>query len=322
MSARDTAVLIDGSSGEAMDVCLVQIFKAKTAVSPDATYSLFASTIEQLLIENVPNYERRPVPLYSIAVNGILIPPAQWENHVLKNGDIVDIRVEPKFGAEVIFAVIALASAVYAYTQIPDLPDTQKSTPEGRTIYKASAQANAAKVFGIVPEIFGRMPRYPDKITPGYRQYEDNDEVYSVHLCIGIGEYDLEQVRIGFTDANAYAGDIFYGIIGPGEEALNNPATRHIYTAPEVGRTSSGAMEIKYDQTALDDTDWTYDFEGFTITSKFGGVPATFPFGVGDEFTIPGDRYTYRVESLGGTNNSVATVSRGTYPNWGFGGFS
>lgn len=302
-------------------MCTVNIYKSKTAIRPDASYQLYAATIEALLIENVPSYERRPIALYSIEVNGMLVPSNLWDKWQLNDDDRLDIWIEPTTPVEIILAVIAVISAVYAYTQIPDLPDTQKTTPEGRTIYKAGSQSNAAKVFGIKPEIFGRMPRYPDKITPGYRQYEENHEFYYVHLCIGVGRFALERLRIGFTDATAYAGDIFYELVEPGQDTSLNPASRHIYTAPEVGRTSSGAMEIKYDQTSLDDDDWTYDFSGFTVTSKFAGAEATFPFSVGDEFRIPGDRYTYRVKSLGGTNNSVATVVRGTYISYNFGGF-
>lgn len=301
----------------------VSYYKSKLAKRPASTYTfdyVHGETIERMLIEKskkdgVSKYERLNVPLYSIVANDELVPPALWESFKIRDGMRLHIIVEPK-GANIVLAIIAVISAAYAYTQIPDLPDDNGSVPEGKSVYKASGQTNAAKPNGIVPQYFGRMPIYPDRITAGYRQYEGDDEWYYVLLCVGLGKYEIEQVKLAYTDASNYAGDMFFNFYEPGESVSDNPAARNIYTAPEVGRTSSGAIELKFDSLDLSSENWTYDFSGKTITSKFGGLPTNFPFAVDEEFKIPGDGNVYRVDAISGDSNETATVSRGYYVNF------
>lgn len=300
----------------------VSLYKSKLAKRPDNLYTfdhVHDETIEQMLIkqstkDGESHYERLNVPLYSIAANDEIVSPALWDSFVIRDGMRLHIVVEPK--VNFIPAIIALVAAAYAYTQIPDIPDDKGSIPEGKSIYKASGQTNAAKPNGIVPQYFGRMPIYPDKITAGYRQYEGDDEWYYVLLCVGLGKYEIEQVKLAYTDATNYAGDMLFNFYEPGESVVDNPAHRNIYTAPEVGRTSSGAIELKYDSKDLSSDKWSYDFEGKTITAKNDGIPAGFPFSVGEEFKIPGDSNVYRVEEISGDADETATVSRGFYLNF------
>lgn len=285
----------------------VDFYKSKMDAAPSSSTPMAQPTIEAMLKEAAPSYKRVHVPPFSIAIDGQNVSPIYWHERVIPAGARVSITVEPKFS--IVLGIISIVSAVYAYTQIPDIPDTGESTPDGSSVYKASAQLNQAKVFGIRPEIFGHMPRFPDLMAAGHKDYIDNEEWAYYPFYVGEGRFAIDDALLAFTSVKNYPGDVFLEFAGPGE-LLDNPAAQNMYTAPEVGQTTSGSQEIKYDALNLSDESWTYSFEGKTITSKFDGQLATFPFLVGQEFRLPSDNFIYRVESLAGSTNETATLSR------------
>lgn len=281
-----------------------------------------APTLEAWLLANVDDYAPRTVPLYSIGVNGALVSPLAWSEYPLVEGDHVDVTIEPKGLLEGIFFVLALVSAAYAYQVAKSIPDNYQTTDQrGESIYSANVRGNRARPGGIIPEQSGTLPVYGDLINAPYRQYEDNDEWVYFGLSLGVGEFDVHSINIGETSISEYAGDVIAQLFGPGESLSGNLAHLHVYTAPEVGETSTGSLEIRYDRLGLSDGDWRYTTSGYTITSTLQGASASFPFSVGERFVLGnGDGYIYEVDALDGGVNQVATVSRGKYPTVGFSG--
>lgn len=293
---------------------IVSIFADKLAAKPAEVYEVRdkrPATIEIWLQANVSNYAPRAVPLYSAKLNGVLVPPSAWETRLLLPGDHLEITIEPKEVSTWVYVVITLLSTAYSLYVANQIPDNyQQSQPAGTSIYNANAQGNRAKLMGVIAEVAGKFVRFPDIITAPFRQYEANDEWVYMMMCLGVGDYQVTDLKIGQTPVGYYAGDIFIELFEPGDDVSGNIAHQHIYTSPEVGRTSSGALEITYDELALD-TGWTYDLDGFEITSYYNNTPTAFPFSVGEFFRREqyGGEF-FEVMALAGTVGETATVRR------------
>lgn len=299
------------------DVITITVYADKLARLPVETHHVGehdaggVTTIEGWLQRNVSNYTQRAVPLYSATLNDHIVPPALWQTTVLRAGDRLDFTVEPKEPTTIALVVISLASAAYSYYVASNIPDNyQQSTPAGQTIYNANAQGNRAKLMGVIAEVAGKFVRFPDIITAPFRQYEDNDEWVYMMMCLGVGDYQITDLKVGQTPVGYYAGDIFIELFEPGDDVTDNIAHQHIYTSPEVGRTSSGALEITYDALNLE-TGWTYDLSGFEMTSYYNNAAANFPYSVGEYFRLqPYGGEFFEVMALAGTANETATLRR------------
>ncbi len=202
-------------------------------------------TLDHWLRETVPAYVERDVPLFSATLNGKDFPPEQWQSVRLKDSDLVCLVVEAKgpFAMPIFLAVIAVvsvATTIYTLSQIPD--NYNSTTPKGSSIYDANAQGNKPKLMGIIPELFGTHKTYPDLLSAPYKYYQDNDQYIELMLCVGVGEYDFDNVMIGNTPVSHYDDDIVLTKFEPG---ASTSAIKNVYTSDEVGNTSgTSGIEI------------------------------------------------------------------------------
>lgn len=97
--------------------------------------------------------------------------------------------------------------------------------------YNLSAQGNTARLGGAIPVQYGRLNLFPDFAASPYVTYEGNEQYLYQLLCIGQGEYDIEQIRIEDSDISSFE-EITYEIVGPGETLDLFPAA--VSTAGEV----------------------------------------------------------------------------------------
>ena len=199
------------------------------------------------LAAHIDDFEDRPNPPISITINDVLVLQAGWD-HVVDVNDKVIIYPEPKAPVVglIIKAVVtaAISYAISALTAPKVNNNYASSVPQGSSIYSANAQGNRPRLNGIIPEIFGRHKYYPDVITAPWREYIANDQWIHLTLSVGVGEYDIEDIKIGNTPIDRYAGDIESYIYAP-SAVVHADAQRHIYTSLEVGNTSGGAAGIE-----------------------------------------------------------------------------
>lgn len=80
--------------------------------------------------------------------------------------------------------------------------------------YSLQAQGNMARLDAAIPEQFGRLACYPDFAAQPYVEYAGNEQYLYQLLCIGRGEYDIEQIRIEDTPITNFE-EIQTEIIGP-----------------------------------------------------------------------------------------------------------
>lgn len=79
-----------------------------------------------------------------------------------------------------------------------------KSSTEASPTYSISAQGNAARIGEAIPVQYGRVLCYPDFAAAPYVEYSGNEQYLYELFCIGLGEYDISQIRIEDTNINSF----------------------------------------------------------------------------------------------------------------------
>lgn len=266
---------------------------------------VISQSLTEWMSEHVPAYEQRVCPPYSATLNGK--PWPYFKHHEpLAIDDYVALTIEPG-EATTILTVISIVAAGYSYYVASNIPNTyQESTPAGQSIYSPNGKANRARPNGVIREVAGSLPIYPDLICPVRRKYDSNIEYLYLNLCVGVGEYsgDVSNLYIAETPGSNYAGDISAQFSLPGEDISGHDAYENWYTTEEVS-------DLKL-ITAADSQagTWSIDASGDQMTSYEGGSLVAFPFPVGAYFEITNSTNagTYRVASISGASNETATV--------------
>jgi hypothetical protein len=97
--------------------------------------------------------------------------------------------------------------------------------------YSLQGQGNYARLAQPIPVIYGRHLVYPDLAATPYGEYQGNEQYLHQLHCIGLGEYDIEQIRIEDTPIASFE-EVNFQIVSPGSSVtLFNP---DVVTAPEV----------------------------------------------------------------------------------------
>lgn len=256
------------------------------------------------LRENVPNYQDRVCPPYWAKKNG-----SKWayckHNEPLAAGDYIELFIQPQDPAT-IFYVAAFVLAGYAAYTASQIPTYQDSTESGQSIYSASARANNVKPNGVIREVAGNIPIYPDLICPVRYKYIDNEEYLFLNLAVGVGRFklDISNLYISETPLSKYAGDILLQISKPGDDISGHLAHENWFQSEEINNLK---METSSD---MPEGEWTIDTATDQITAYESGNLTTFPFPEDTIFSLTSDSNTgyYRVDSVSGTLGETATV--------------
>lgn len=122
---------------------------------------------------------------------------------------------------------------VNAIIPTPKPPSAQQAArlAAASPTYSLNAQGNIARIEEPIPVQYGRMISYPDFAAQPYTEYAGNDQYLYQLLCIGLGEYEVEKIRIEDTDISSFE-EIDYEIIAPGEAITLFPA--NVETSGEV----------------------------------------------------------------------------------------
>jgi hypothetical protein len=223
-----------------------------------------------------------------LIVDGQAWGRADWDKPLPAGAVIVftDIQQGTVFG--IVIAVLAIASAGYAYYMASQMPDTAVDIGTPSSIYSFSTGANRLRIGKPFAEPFGRLQIYPDLAQQSYVQNIDNDQYLYFLGIVGVGEYDVEGVYIENTLLTDYA-DSSYNIIGPGGSFSLIPNV--VWTCNEVSN-----QEL--------DTDWvTYVVSASGTESYYLEYDITFSGGL-VEYKDDGGKCSLSVE----INTQVRTV--------------
>jgi Putative phage tail protein len=157
------------------------------------------------------------------------------------------VGITSSIGVSLIGAGVFLAGSIVlnrllpASTNTADQPQAQ-GAPQSPT-YTLQAQGNYARLTSPIPKLYGNHLVFPDFASGTYAFFEP---VFSVQLvryffCLGLGDYDVEQILIGDTVAwnstsgptNTYAGGFALEIVRPG--AAPTIFYPYYFTSQDVG---------------------------------------------------------------------------------------
>jgi len=136
-------------------------------------------------------------------------------------------------GVVLLLVSIAIAAAMYFLIDIPQgatAGDT--NLPEADPAYTLRGQRNQARLSAVIEKNYGRTRRWPSYMSRPYNQFVGNDQYLYALLCVGLGEYDVEAVRIDDTALSGFA-DVTYEVYPPGEPVTLFPT--NVQTSGEVG---------------------------------------------------------------------------------------
>ena len=114
---------------------------------------------------------------------------------------------------------------------MPSFAGSGGSLAQPSPTYSLQGQGNYARLAQPIPVVYGRHLVYPDLAATPYGEYQGNEQFLHQLHCIGLGEYDIEQIRIEDTPIASFE-EVTYQIVPPGSAVtLFNP---DVVTAPEV----------------------------------------------------------------------------------------
>lgn len=187
------------------------------------------TNLQQWLVTTLPNHKK-----LSCTLNDVI--PLSDTNVFLGEDDIVFVSPEFGFGVDwLVYAAIAisLASAAYALTQIPPNVDAGDSK-QPSSVYNYNAQGNKVRIGNPVKIQYGRMPDYPDIITPQWWEYDDqNHQIYYQVFTKGCGRFQFHKHVIGETPISEFESDIEVRTYEPGQTVDHFPHI--VWTSKEVG---------------------------------------------------------------------------------------
>lgn len=268
---------------------MIEVYESLFADEPSEAYDVTGTTIGAWLSETVPEYEDRRdewLRTWAVIYNGRTVNHYPLDGIKIKKGDSVEIRLLPKGAvgdaiSSVVGAVVDVFNQVLGFLGFgAQTPDSGSSRGSGSSIYNPNAQANQPKLGDPLPEIAGRHKTFPDYLCQPTRRFVDRrTQALDVMLCIGRGEYSLEELKIGTTDFSALGSTLDYTVFQPGDNVTSHPAHRNWFNAPEVGATTgSSGLRLKPAVSVQERVSASlYEFIGTTVTIPEGA--GTIPSG-------------------------------------------
>ncbi|MBD3764935.1 MAG: phage tail protein [Rhodobacterales bacterium] len=113
--------------------------------------------------------------------------------------------------------------------------------PTPSPTYTLGAQGNTARLEQAIPVQYGRLLAYPDFAAQPYTEYAGNEQYLYQILCLGCGDYDIEEMRIEDTPISAFT-EIETEIIPPGGQVTLFP-TQVISSLEVSGQELLGEAE-------------------------------------------------------------------------------
>ena len=307
-------------------------------------------TIAEWMQSVAPDFALGATELHpTIRVNGVLVEHAEWPLTFFEPDDVVDVYIEAK-GIVVIATIAALAVLAIAIALTMKMPSNNRK--QGATIEDPGALANQVRWGDPIPEIAGAPRTYPDYITPPRRYFVDLRHQWVDSLvCIGMGEYllDQSQVFVGDTSAPTLGDNLEVRFFEPGE-TIPAPYNEWWHAPEEVGFTSLGGSGMTLGPATDISQYWSasFAFAGHSLTGStappsswttglFVSIQAehelvfsgntvqselldTLQLTTGDEFELSGERAgVYTISAIytgtGGSAGSPATAIGSVAPD-------
>lgn len=190
----------------------------RNALSPNSwvEVEIKGSVYETLLSEFPEGFPHTGVIYKDDAVtNNNITPKCQAEIDYLNNYQgtlyVVVYPSDPiTIIAAVVVAIVSVTAAILLAPKIPNLNDNNQAQSANNEL---SSRGNKSRIGGRIADIFGQVRSYPDLISVPYKVFIGNIEYEITFMCIGRGQYLIEDVRESNTLVSSIEGTRveFYG---------------------------------------------------------------------------------------------------------------
>jgi len=196
------------------------------------------------------------------------------------------------------------AMLVNAIIPPPRLPSPQQaaSLAAPSPTYNLQAQGNMARLDQAIPVQYGRVCAYPDFAAQPYVEYAGNEQYLYQLLCLGLGEFEIEAIRIEDTPVSSFL-EIDYEVIEPGGTITKFPT--NVVSSVEVsGQELMGTVPATYAQSGTTIT-LTRNAHGFAVgrTLYLDFTSGTAADGAYTIVTVPSAN-TFTVQAANSLNTS------------------
>lgn len=143
------------------------------------------------------------------------------------------------FGGKLLSAGIAIGANLLISQFLPP-PETVAPLANPDPTYSFGQVQNAVRPGAPVPQVYGTMRRVPDLLAPPWAEFEENEQLLHLLLCLGQGEHRLREFGFGDTpvwsETEGFTGavsDIDYELVPPGGDVTLFPSSVAVNTEVE-----------------------------------------------------------------------------------------
>ena len=160
-----------------------------------------------------------------------LFAVAPWAAGVLTGATSGILFAGARLGVQL--AGMALLNALFP-------PPKSNTGPTPSPTYSLQVQGNTARLEQPIPVQYGRLLSYPDFAAQPYVEYVGQEQFVYQLLCLGCGEFDIEEIRIEDTPISAFE-EITYEVVAPGGDVTLFPTS--VVSSTEVSGQELFGME-------------------------------------------------------------------------------
>lgn len=210
-----------------------------------------------------------------VTLDGVPVDPEDFDIVTPDDGELV-LALSPAGFDPLTVALVVIASVAISVGLtmlfMPRVPGAA-SADDAQSVYSVSAQANKAKVGGVIPVPYGRCVWTPDYASQSYRVYENNQETRYFLLCVGQGEIDVQSVRLGETPlTDLPPGLVRYDVFPPARHGARLGAIDGEFGLHENVVTSGDVSDQEIEPPKKFQSRATAAFAGSDLTFQDAGV--------------------------------------------------
>ena len=143
--------------------------------------------------------------------------------------------------------MLAGSAVINALMPVPAAQSLSSGIRAPSPTYSLTAQGNSARLDQPIPVQYGRILSWPDLAAQPYTEYSGSEQYLYQLLCLGHGDFDIEQIRIEDTPISAFT-EIEAEIVPPGSAVTLFPTA--VVTSTEVsGQELLGRADATWTQT-------------------------------------------------------------------------
>jgi hypothetical protein len=176
---------------------------------------------------NINDYNTDSAVSYHIYVNNKIV-----ESETKLHENDIALFIPKIHGSLTIGLIVAVIIAVAIFFFMDSAVPTANGLPEADPVYTLKGQQNQVKPGEPIEKHYGNVRHWPSYAARPYNQFVNDEQWLFALLCVGIGYYNVSDVRIDDTPIGNFE-NAQYAVYSPGQPVTLFPT--NVQTSSEVG---------------------------------------------------------------------------------------